>query len=667
MQKPKVNGAEAPSDRLRLVISLVAGLVMGVLFIFLVPPWQHYDEPNHFEYVWLAANLDHLPGPEDRNEELNRQVLLSMDRYHFFDERQFFTFAPDQKVNLQGYSQLTEPPFYYLAASLPVRFLSNERIEIQLISARFISLIFYLITILSAWGIAKTLTSKNHPIRWMLPLSLVFLPAFTDLMTAVNSDSAAVAFASLFLWAAVKMLKDGFSWASFAAMLVTGVLAWFTKNTAYFVLPLIPLVVAFSLLPPRRHGWVWLALFVIGIAGFVLSLARDEPYGWLRATLQPGGMRVQNNLASVGEHAFALDTASSKSVQWWPLALQSIPINTSRSLAGETLTFGFWAWADKPNVIRSPIFTSVNLEKYVQIDVEKTPRFYAFEIQVPEEFDRAWVSLDPHPSKEGSRIYYDGLVLVLGQMPADQQPVFQSNRSDTGEWGGVPFENILRNASAETRSVRFRSKIDAIGSRFLPDNVSPSLILQSLVDVKGTRYIHQTAIDRLFRSFWGKFAWGHIGLAGWDWVGKPYSILAVFTLLGLFGAFVAIIHRDYRLNWSLVMVLFISLSMVWGLTSLRGIPFLTEEKMYLSVARHAYPVIIPTILIFCVGWYEIGYLLDKIKEKLTQRTRTSTIKSTSWHEGIFVKLTAGIFLGCLILLTWAAVASIASYYNWYSI
>jgi hypothetical protein len=29
----------------------------GLLYLFLVPPWEHNDEPGNFEYAWLLANM----------------------------------------------------------------------------------------------------------------------------------------------------------------------------------------------------------------------------------------------------------------------------------------------------------------------------------------------------------------------------------------------------------------------------------------------------------------------------------------------------------------------------------------------------------------------------------------------------------------------------------
>jgi hypothetical protein len=43
-----------------------------------------------------------------------------------------------------------------------------------------------------------------------------------------------------------------------------------------------------------------------------------------------------------------------------------------------------------------------------------------------------------------------------------------------------------------------------------------------------------------------------------------------------------------------------------GLTLLRGMTYLAYEHIYGTVARHAYPVIIPTMVVLCFGWLEIA-------------------------------------------------------------
>ena len=45
----------ATMQRYQLIIWLVLVLARGTVFTFAIPPWQHPDEPTHFEHVRLIA------------------------------------------------------------------------------------------------------------------------------------------------------------------------------------------------------------------------------------------------------------------------------------------------------------------------------------------------------------------------------------------------------------------------------------------------------------------------------------------------------------------------------------------------------------------------------------------------------------------------------------
>ena len=64
---------------------LFLALVNGLLYVFIVPPWQHYDEPNHFEYVWLLADRSERPKPGDYDTGMRRDVARSMIEHKFYD------------------------------------------------------------------------------------------------------------------------------------------------------------------------------------------------------------------------------------------------------------------------------------------------------------------------------------------------------------------------------------------------------------------------------------------------------------------------------------------------------------------------------------------------------------------------------------------------------
>lgn len=645
---------------LQLTFLLMVGLVLGLFFLFALPPWQHYDEQNHFEYVWLAANQDRLPRPGDYNRDMSQQVMISMGLHRFWGEKQKLVYQPEENVVIAGYSQLHEPPFYYLAASIPLRFLKNEKIEIQLYAARMVSLLFYLITIFAAWKVAQELSPPGHVIRWLLPLSLIFLPSFTDLMTAVNSDTAAVAVSSLFIWISVRMLKRGFSWLGLVALTLLGGLAFLTKNTAMFVLAIYPLVILFSIVRSKWRGIAWGFVLIILACVLALSLLLDDPLDWFRGALQKEALRVESQQAVHGDFVLFIKPSDGRSPDWWPLIAQSIPSTDTKQLAGKKLNFGFWVWSDQSGEDVSPVLHVDDLTFSINVPTETSPRFYSFSFQVPDSAERIWLTIKPK-RKEAS-VYYDGFVLVDGNPDHLKEPVFQGLDGSTVVWGEQSFHNWLRNPSAELAGPRFRPVIDQYGFKILPDGIMPSLLVQTLIDTQGMQHVHATAAERLFRNFWGKFSWGHIGLMGWKFMGRPYYWLAIFTALGVVGLIIASISRWKRLDKTLFMVLFILLVIAWGFNFLRGVPYVVNSKLYLSVARHIFPVIIPTMLFFVVGWTEIIRVLACLWRRMLSLLNISAGTQESLVKA-FIKILQVALVFIWISLTAGALVSILSYYK----
>ena len=185
-----------------IYLILLAGLIHGLLYVFLLPPWQHYDEPGHFEVAWLIANKPGLLSAGEYDQGMRREVAASMVEHGFFKDLNIQPNLLDQNTPIWiGISQTDNPPIYYCIASLPLRLVPTSDIVFQLYLCRLVSLLLYLLTLLAACGAVSELTRPGNPARWLVPAMLVLLPGFTELMTAVNSDVGAVAFFSLFLWA----------------------------------------------------------------------------------------------------------------------------------------------------------------------------------------------------------------------------------------------------------------------------------------------------------------------------------------------------------------------------------------------------------------------------------------------------------------------------------
>ena len=282
---------------------------MARYYLLVVPPWQHYDEPGHFEYVWLIANEPTFPRKGDHDEEMLRELVRSMDLYGFYGEQPLppGDWSLDELKQLIGISQVGDPPVYYWIAALPLRVIHFPDITTELYIGRGMSLLLYLITIVAAWGVMDELLSNiKHPLSWMVPAFLVALPGLVDIMTAVNNDVGAVAFFSLFLWGSVRLIKRGFSIPGVMWLIVSAGLCWWTKNTTVVVLPLTVFVLLLSLINARKRILVWVIPALGCILMIVVVLRWGDAAMWYRYTPQDFPTRASQNNAPLGEHAFRL-------------------------------------------------------------------------------------------------------------------------------------------------------------------------------------------------------------------------------------------------------------------------------------------------------------------------------------------------------------------------
>jgi hypothetical protein len=648
--RPERNSPSSAREFQILVLILVVGLIHGLVYVVLLPPWQHYDEPNHFEYLWLAANLGRLPVPGDSDPQLGRSVLASMIENGFYDQSggEPELGPAEQAIKIPGYSQLAEPPLYYLIASLPLRWMRLAAIEQQLMAARLVSLLFYLLTLWAAWGVARELTPMGHPLRWMLPLTIALLPGFTELMTAANSDVGAVLIFSLYTWGSVRLVRRGLSVLGLAWVCGTAGLTYFVKNTAMVAILLLPAVLLFSAL---RGGWRWLAwgaLGLAGLAGMLLSFGWGEAAYWYRSTTQAGRVRVVDSKAAHGRYVFRLETQAAVTPSWLVPLFQPLPTQAGRAVSGQVVTLGFWVWATQPMTIASPGLGLPDQMFSEEVQVGTEPAFHAFRVQLPGGTGRMWVRLSYRfPANTIASVYYDGLVLAGGERPLGEPPNFTASDGSRGEWGGQPFDNLLRNGSAEIAGPNFNPLLDRLGARLLPDNTSPSLILTSVLDWPAAGFLYRVSAWRLFCTFWAWFGWGHVPLL----VSQLYPLLLAATLAGLLAGLVAIVRRAKSMPWEILAVLGMALLLVWGASLTRSPAYLAISHLFIPVARHAYPAIIPTVLLLTAGWLEIMFWLDALWKRLARRPK----------DILPILLTLYVFL--FLLLDVLSILSIARFYG----
>jgi hypothetical protein len=650
-------------DMRNIGLIILLALAHGLTYVFLMPPWQHYDEPNHFEYVWMVANWNRLPEWGENDSNLSRQVLQSMIAHQFYKPGQAPDLPPEgQPVNIPGFPQLGDPPVYYILASLPLRLMHSAAVESQLYAARLVSLLIFLITVCISWFVARELTTDGHPLRWMLPASLVFLPAFVDLMTAVNSDSAGVAVFSLFLWGSIRFLRERFNIFNLGWVVVAAGLTYFTKNTAAVALVILPLVIVFGLLRGKARRFAWLGLGIAAIAGLVFGILWDDALYWYSTTTQETSVRQSSDRAVVGTHVFRIEAPATSTPVWLPPLFQPLSPEVRSSISGKAVTFGAWIWASQPVTISTPPLSFVNGQSYaMSIDVDQTPGFFAWHAVMPEGSWRGWLALDPKLLKGSASvtIYYDGLVMVKGKRPLDFPPIFSTPDGLQGKWGEKKFVNLIRNPSGEAPGPRIDQKIDLLAARYLPDRSRPTTVGMSLLDWRATSRWYLGVVKFIFRTFWARFGWAHVPLLG----SAVWRYLLIVTILGLVGSIVAAIRYLKLIPWEIVVIFGLALILSWGATITRGVIYLGSTSHYTSVARHSYPLIIPVMFILTTGWQQLFSMLELGWCRLVRKGQWLSRWELFTNPKLISVIQAVIFIGLFLYLDIQSLISIIAYYG----
>jgi hypothetical protein len=633
-------------ERQGLIAILIFALLHGTLYLFLIPPWQHYDEPNHFEYVWLVAFRPGLPQQGDYDQSMRREVAISMIDYGFYenlDSRPDLDSPPDIPIAIGPYQQLGEPPLYYIVASIPLSLFNFNDITTQLYAARFVSLLFFLITVCFAYGVMVEITPDGHPLRILVPLSIAMLPSFVDVMTAVNSDAAAVVVFSFFLWGSVRLIQRGFSVLDFVWVSAATVLAYFSKNTAYLTIVLLPAVLILSIFHGKKlRKWAWGILGVAALVGMFMIFSWGDVSAWYRQTNQTITTRMQTELAPHGGHALCIEINAADS-KINTQVRQILSSEAIKSIQGEPFTLGGWIWATEPTEIRLPIIESPrgiqSTSKGVSLGV--TPAFFIVRGTLPSSINRVWVNMSPLIPKKTSPaiVCYDGFVLIKGKQLLENPPEFHDANGERGIWGDQEFTNLLRNGSMEHSWPWIRPWVENLGTKVIPDKGSPSLVLYTLLDTPSSGWYYINSFYNLARTFWAKFGWAHISLIGH----KPYRILGLFTVIGLVGAAVAMWQKRRVLPWDVLIFFAIVLFAVWGMTWVRGSIYFFRIP-FIPVARYAYPAIIPTMFVLNLGWLEV---LEGLKRWFRLPQGTEIV----------------VYIVLLLILNLVSIASVYLYYS----
>jgi hypothetical protein len=585
---------------------LILGLAQGLLYTFIVPPWWHNDEPGHFEYAWLIANRPELLKKGGFDESMRRQLAASMLENHYYD---FYRTQPDltkDKTVYIGAPQTDDPPLYYWLVSLPLRLLKNFDFGIQNRAGRLVSVLIFLATLVAAWKAIGVLTGEGHLLQWMTVLFMALLPGFADTMTAVSNDVAATLAFSAFIWVGVSIIRNGFNRRNILSLIGILIVCYYAKNTALPAFPLALIVILFGLLI-NKPRWILFGILGLGAGAAILfSVQWGDSSLWYRASEQIQLTRAKTDKRILGDYVIQIQNGSVE---------QFITTESLRKLRNKTVTVGAWMWSSKPVEVHAPsvrYFDSENFQmKYTEalpVFLTAEPKFVSRTIFIANEASRAWIVLDPGlPEGNGTVVYYDGIILVPNEINTGA-PVFLDSTAAIIKWDGKQFENLARNPSAEKGWLIVNPQIVKMLRKLSVLMGSANIFLATLQDPDGIGSYYILAVQRLFVTFWGNPARAKVSLLGGSAV---YGFLAIITGIGLAGLLSACWRKRRELPWEQITFWGIAFAFIWIMALMRGGIELSAGVPLLPWARYAFPAIIPTALLLCVGWHELLFLGKK--------------------------------------------------------
>ena len=615
------------------LILLIAAL-NGLVYVFLVPPWQNPDEMGQLEYIRLIATLNRLPHAGEYDQALRREIVSSMVESGFYRKfpLQPNLIAIDQPLWI-GAEQVSGLPFYYWIAALPLRFISQVDVLYQLYILRIFSLLISLVTI---WVTASTaaILFPRQALSWFIAAFVAMMPGFASKLVAINDDVMAILSLSIFVWLSVWLLEEGFSWWKAVGLILSVLSCYYSKQNSWSAILLAGLVLVLSLFRPYRV-WVWIAAALLVVGGLVYFIEWDKPtpelyYPNLGVNVP---LRYPSEQAPAGKSVMLVDDEANKFYQVLdPKRLQG--------WNGKQVSLGFWAWSSTGD-IEQP-FPQIIVDGQPLNGSQKsmvlttTPQFFSSVLLMPDQFQRSILNFNGNKDSLSSPIFLDCFILVKGDQ-SNTVPKINDPNCEEIEWGNYQGKNAIRNASMEKGWFRFK-KLNVAG----PIPMDQSFLYKSVMGLfdppASSKYLTISS-QYLFMTFWGRFGWGTI-----PYLGKyPYALFIALTIFALIGWLVLMKKKQFLFHWSTFFFFVIMIVIQIILVYLRYAGSWEQEKTILPQARYFFPVIIPVSAMLGVGW--MGFY------RLFKRERYHTV---------FVSLS---LVGLELLNVWAWVTIWMHYKN----
>lgn len=242
---------------MKLAAIIGVTLLLGSIYISVIPPWQSPDEPTHFEYVKVLAAGD-VPWAPRSSPAIQEQIILSMARHQYwrrvrveepspipqtFRTSPFLGIAPSQIGK--------NPPLYYWLASRVLLLVPALSVEAELYRLRILSLFFTTLTVFFIWAAAGELFGKDSP---LVPASAglaVFIPQFMVIGTSVSPDPCINFFGAVAIYLAMRYRRIGLTFRRMLILLLWHGIGMLVNYKFLILLAVFPVVVLINVFRQR--------------------------------------------------------------------------------------------------------------------------------------------------------------------------------------------------------------------------------------------------------------------------------------------------------------------------------------------------------------------------------------------------------------------------------
>jgi hypothetical protein len=157
----KFSASSVSKEKNFLFMLLFFSFLLGLLYVFITPPWQAPDEFTHYEYIDILSRSNLFKIKQAPDYDLQKEIIQSMDQFNLWNyvfEKPPSTLPEkyeDSEVLEKSLLKINRPPLYYMLGSLLLKVFKTENLLVKHYMIRIFSLFLSMFTILFTFFSAK--------------------------------------------------------------------------------------------------------------------------------------------------------------------------------------------------------------------------------------------------------------------------------------------------------------------------------------------------------------------------------------------------------------------------------------------------------------------------------------------------------------------------------